>query len=70
MPLSLANVGGEFSILRIKGQDEARRFLTNLGLVEGEKISVVSKSKGNMILLIKNSRIALDNSMAQRIIVR
>lgn len=69
MPLTMAEAGKENVIKRITGRDDARRFLASLGFVEGESITVVSRNRGNMILTIKDARIALDQSMASRIIV-
>jgi len=56
-------------IQRITGKDDIRRYLGNLGFVTGEKVTVISEIDGNMILSVKNSRIALDKRMANRIIV-
>lgn len=69
MPITMMGIGETMAIKRIKGTDETRKFLKNLGFVMGESVTVVSDISGNMILNIKNTRIALDKSMANRIIV-
>ena len=70
MPLSVADKGGTFRINKITGKDETQRFLERLGFVIGETVTVVSEMGGNMILKVKDSRIALDKKMAGRIMVQ
>lgn len=69
MPLSMMKIGETLAIKKIKGKDETSRFLSNLGFVEGADVTVVSYLSGNMILTIKDARIALDKNMANRIVV-
>ena len=69
MPLSMLSVGSTDTIKKITGKDEVRRVLSSLGLVEGECVTVVSEIHGNLILGVKDSRIALDRSLANRIMV-
>ena len=69
MPLSMMNIGETKPVLRISGRDKTRKFLENLGFVEGTEVTVVSRINGNLIVHIKESRVAIDNSMANRIIV-
>lgn len=69
MPLILADKGNEVNIKKINGNDETKRFLNSLGFVVGESIRIVSELGGNLIINVKDSRIALDKSMASRIIV-
>jgi len=69
MPLSFANVGAVVAIKKIGGLDETRRFLNNLGFVEGSRISVISKTSGNVIVNVKESRVALGKQTANKIIV-
>jgi len=69
MPLSMAATGETNYIRKILGKDEIRRYLEKLGFVIGEPVTVISKLNGNMILSVKNSRIALDSSMASRIMI-
>jgi len=69
MPLILAVKGNELNIKKITGNDETRRFLNSLGFVAGETVKVISELGGNLIINVKDSRIALDKGMASRIIV-
>lgn len=69
MPLTVAKVGEKNLIKKIAGKDEVRQHLAELGFVVGEEVVVISQIAGNMILSIKNSRIALDKTMANRIMI-
>ena len=69
MPMGMANVGDENIIKRITGRDEVRQHLAELGFVVGAEIKVVSDLGGNLILNVKESRVALDKTMAMRIMV-
>ena len=69
MPLAMAGVGETGSILKITGRDEVRQHLAELGFVVGERVTVVSVLGGNMILSVKDSRVAIDRTMAMRIMV-
>lgn len=69
MPLAMVGVGDVNIIRKITGKDEVRQHLAELGFVVGEQVTVISTLDGNMILSIKDSRIALDKNMAMRIMV-
>ena len=69
MPLTMAKTGETNLIKKITGKDEVRRHLAELGFVVGEDVTVVSEIGGNMILSVKDSRIALDKTMANRIMI-
>lgn len=69
MPLTMLNIGETGKIKRIGGNEETRRFLNNLGFVVGTEVSVVSAIGGNVIVNIKNSRVAINEDMAKRIMV-
>ena len=69
MPLSMVNVGEQGKIVKVTGKDEIRQHLASLGFIEGEVITVVSKISGNMIISVKEARIALSNELACRIMV-
>ena len=69
MPLSLLGPGEEGTILKVGGKEETKRFLNNLGFIDGTKISVVSTVGGNVIVNIKDSRIAINKEMANHIMV-
>ena len=69
MPLTMAPAGEVFMIKKISGKEETRHFLANLGFVAGAQVSVVSEICGNIIVMVKDSRIAVSREMAQKIIV-
>ena len=69
MPLTLAISGEENTVKKIKGKDETRRFLESLGFVEGGTVTVISELGGNLIVNVKNARVALSKTMANRILV-
>lgn len=69
MPLTMANTGETVTIRRIIGKDEVRQHLAELGFVVDSDITVVTQLSGNLIVQVKDSRVALDRSMANRIIV-
>nr|WP_122012233.1 FeoA family protein [Maliibacterium massiliense] len=66
MPLVIAPVGEEQSIKRIAGRDKTRRYLESLGFVAGGKGTGGSVLGGNMIVHVKDARIAIDRNMAAR----
>nr|WP_172635937.1 FeoA family protein [Desulfitobacterium dichloroeliminans] len=68
MPLAMVAPGEEVKVVSIKGRDNTRRFLENLGFVEGAVVSIVTELAGNVIVSIKESRIAVNKGMAIRIL--
>lgn len=69
MPLTLANTGTPQTIKRIGGKDETKRFLESLGFVAGGQVMVISEFQGNVIVNVKESRVAISKAMASRIMV-
>ena len=69
MPLTMAKTGEKVTIRKITGKDEVRQHLAELGFVVDSDVTVISEIAGNLILQVKNSRIALDKTMANRILV-
>lgn len=69
MPLSLAQVGEENIIKRIGGSPEVKRHLENLGFVVGGEVTVVNTLGGNVIVNVKESRVAISKEMALKIMV-
>lgn len=69
MPLSMVRTGEPNIILKVGGKEETRRFLENLGFVAGGTVTVVSEIGGNMIVNVKDSRVAIGRDMANKIIV-
>ena len=69
MPLLLASVGEENRIRRVGGSPEIRKHLANLGFVAGGSVTIVSAIGGNLIVNVKESRVAISREMAGRIMV-
>lgn len=69
MPLSMVNTGETYTIKRVGGKEETRRHLENLGFVVGATVTVVSEIQGNLIVNIKDARVAIGKDMAQKIMV-
>ena len=69
MPLTMAETGKASIIHKVGGREETRRFLENLGFVAGGEVTVVSEIGGNMIVNVKDSRVAIGKDMANRILV-
>ncbi len=69
MPLTMAVPGQENSIKRVGGKEETRKFLEKLGFVVGAIVTVVSENAGNVIINVKDSRVAISSEMANKIII-
>ena len=69
MPLSMVAVGELHIIKRIGGREDTRKFLESLGFVTGGAVTVVSEIAGNMIVNVKESRVAINKDMANKIMV-
>ena len=69
MPLTMANIGETNSIKRVGGNEETRRFLANLGFVVDAEVTVLSAIGGNVIVNIKDSRVAVNADMARHIMI-
>lgn len=69
MPLSMAKPGETFSIVKVTGKDEIRQHLAELGFVVNGAVTMVSELGGSLILQVKDSRVALDREMANRILI-
>ena len=69
MPLTMASIGETNTIRKVGGNEETKRFLENLGFVAGAEIKVVSAIGGNVIVNIKDSRVAINQDMARHIMV-
>lgn len=67
MPLTFAKEGELASIKKVSGKEDIRRFLENLGFVVGAAVTVISASGDNLIVNIKDSRVAIGKDMASRI---
>lgn len=69
MPLALGSVGEVYSVKKIGGTAEVRQHLNELGFNVGSPVSIVSSIGGNVIVKVKESRIAIDRKMASKIVV-
>ena len=69
MPFTMAKPGETVTIRKITGKDEVRQHLAELGFVVDGSVTVVSEIAGNLILQVKGSRIALDRTLANRVMV-
>ena len=69
MPLTMAAAGVTNIIRKVGGRGETRKFLEKLGFVTGGTVTVVSAVGGNMIVMIKDSRVAIGQEMAGKILV-
>lgn len=69
MPLTLADTGEENIIKKIGGNPDTKKFLENLGFVAGGKVTVISEIGGNVIVNVKDSRVAVSKEMACKIMV-
>lgn len=69
MPLTFANVGEENMIKKVGGNPETRKFLESLGFVAGGSVTVINEIGGNMIVSVKESRVAVSKEMASKIMI-
>lgn len=69
LPLSMASQGEPVIIKKIGGKQETKKFLETLGFVVGGTVTVVSEINGNMIVNVKDSRVAIGKDMANKIVV-
>lgn len=69
MPLTMIREGDTVSIKRIGGKEEIRRHLENMGFVPGTPVTVISANAGNVIVNVKDARVALSREMANKIMM-
>ena len=69
MPLTMMSAGETNTIKRVGGKEETRRFLENLGFVAGAEVSIVNTMGGNLIVKVKEARVAISQEMAQKIMI-
>ena len=69
MPLLLAQPGEKNTIMAVRGRGETKRFLESMGFVEGAELTVVSEFDGNLIVNVKDARVALSRVMAAKIMI-
>jgi ferrous iron transport protein A len=69
MPLIMAKAGETASIKRVSGRGEARQFLENLGFIPGTHVTVIAEISGNVIVNVKESRVAISRELAGKIMI-
>lgn len=69
MPLTLANIGEENMIKKVGGNPEIKKHLENLGFVAGGNVTVITAMGGNVIVNVKDTRVAISKEMAQKIMI-
>ncbi|MEE3468236.1 MAG: FeoA family protein [Eubacterium sp.] len=69
MPLSVVKVGEPVRIVRVGGLEETHRHLEEMGFVPNSEVTVVNKVRDNLILQVRDSRVALDGALAKKIMV-
>ena len=69
MPLTVAPLGREVKIIKVLAEEKTKRHLANMGLLAGERITVLSSGGGSVILKVKEGRVALDKDLAVKIFV-
>lgn len=69
MPLTFANVGEENMIRKVGGNPDTKKFLETLGFVVGGRVTVVTEINGNVIVNVKESRVAVSKEMASKIMI-
>ena len=69
LPLTMANPGEPVTIKKIGGKPEVKKHLENLGFVPGSSVSIITKNNGNLIVNIKDSRVAISEELAKKIMI-
>ncbi len=70
MPLTMVNSGEKCEIKKVGGKEETKKFLENLGFVTGGIVTVISETGGNLIVNIKDSRVAIGRDMANKVTIQ
>ena len=69
MPLALAPFNKELTILRVSAEEKTKKHLQEMGIAEGQKVTVLSSTAGNVILIVLEGRVCLDKQLASKILV-
>ena len=69
MPLTMADTGKPLMIKKVGGNPETRKFLENLGFVAGGSVTIINEISGNVIVSVKEARVAVSKEMAMNIMV-
>lgn len=70
MPLSLFSAGDGGEIINIRGRPEEKNFLKTLGFVQGSRVKILSNNKGNMIVIVKEVRVAIGKDLSSKVFLR
>lgn len=69
IPLTLANVGDEYTVRKVGGSPEVKKHLENLGFVAGSNVIIVTEMAGNLVVKVKEARVAVSRELAQKIMI-
>lgn len=69
MPIYMAHLEEEYLVKKVNGLEETRHHLNNLGFVPGAQVSVMAVMNGNIIVQVKDSRVAISKELARKIII-
>lgn len=69
IPLTLATVGDEYTVRKIGGSPEVKKHLENLGFVAGSNVMIVTQMAGNLVVKVKEARVAVSRELAQKIMI-
>ena len=69
MPLTMVRAGETVKVEKVGGLEETKRFLTNLGFTDGADVTIVNEIDGNMIVKVRDARVAINTDMAKKIMV-
>lgn len=69
MPIAIAPRGAELSVRKVAAEDKVKKHLHEMGICEGGKITLLSSSGGNVIVVVKEGRVCLDKNLAGKILV-
>ena len=69
IPLTLANVGNVYTVRKIGGSPEVKKHLENLGFVAGSNVMIVTEIAGNLVVKVKEARVAVSRELAQKIMI-
>ncbi len=69
MPLVFGDKGSTYTVKRIRGKDDMKRHLNNLGFVEGGKVQIISEAGKDLIVNVKEARVAIGREIASKIVV-
>lgn len=69
IPLAFANIGEKNIIKKIAGSSKVKKYLNDLGFVDGTSVEIISTFAGNLIVNVKNARVAISEEIAGKIMI-